>query len=403
MPDKKTINIMTSCDDSLSLYIMPQLASIGVSLKAYGVNFYLFHSRIKPENVLALRRYAETIGNVSFNEIRITDTAPYETIAERGGPFPFEAYFALCCHEYLPSDADRVLYIDAGDAVINGDVAPFYFDGFDGLSLIATLGKFAADDVKPGAKDGLNELSRTLGMFNAAQTAGSDPSRDLSVVRPFSREDLGDPDKLDLMLESGIFTSGCYMINLAQFRADGRSMNDYLYLQGVLAERFPDRERIYFGDQGFMSAAFAGDIKYLGWPDSFKLGYAPYNFGVWFLEGGGDPGYEPVIPHYAGVNYMKPWQARFSPEAIGKYRFDKDPDNIHVPFRLNARQAELYELWWRYCAMTPVYEELNERASVAARALEENYLPLCGWYNELADDYFRLTGKKPPGPLDPKT
>jgi hypothetical protein len=205
------------------------------------------------------------------------------------------------------------------------------------------------------------------------------------------------------MVRQGIFNSGCFVINAARFREDRRGMGDYLYLYGLLLKLFPDRDMIYYGDQGFMSAAFAGDIKYFGYPETFDLNRAPYNFGVWLMEGGKAPDYTPAVLHLTGPVYLKPWQARFSAGEIGKYRFGEKNVPFEALFRLNARQAGLYETWWRYCAMTPVYGELNKRAVIAARALEEHYLPLCKRYNDLAGEYIRATGKTPPNLLKLKT
>jgi hypothetical protein len=51
----KVINLLTSCDDNLSIYILPQIASIAENTVGNPVNYYLFHTRIKTEHIKTLR------------------------------------------------------------------------------------------------------------------------------------------------------------------------------------------------------------------------------------------------------------------------------------------------------------------------------------------------------------
>jgi lipopolysaccharide biosynthesis glycosyltransferase len=82
---------------------------------------------------------------IDFQEIVMEDTAPFVELAALGGGWAYEAYFSLCCHEYLPADVDRILYIDAGDVIIDGDISDYYFGDFEGKSLIATIGRFKSN------------------------------------------------------------------------------------------------------------------------------------------------------------------------------------------------------------------------------------------------------------------
>jgi lipopolysaccharide biosynthesis glycosyltransferase len=275
------INIMTSCDDNLAKYILPQIASITANLSAYHVDFYLFHSRIGTDNIRRIGEYSQAFEHFSFHEIVVENTEPFAELAQRGGGWAYEAYFSLCCHEYLPESVDRILYIDAGDIIINGDIAEYYFGDFCGASLIATAARF---------------------------TEGP------QGLVAFRREDIENDERL-AGIKRGLLNSGSYVINVTQFRKDRLTIEDFLCVSRFLCERFPDHKPVYFGDQGLISVAFLGDIKYFAYPEIRNLWYMPYNFCLWFFDRMESPWYTPKILHYAGVNF-KPWQARFSADML---------------------------------------------------------------------------------------
>ena len=144
--------------------------------------------------------------------------------------------------------------------------------------------------------------------------------------------------------------------------------------------RTPAGKDAYFGDQGLISVAFAGDIKYFAYPEIKNIWYMPYNFCAWFFDRKDDLWYKPIIIHYAGVKF-KPWQARFSLDVLKKNISQTDFDNIYAPFYMKYKQAVLNEIWWSYCQTTPIYTETNNAASAYARALEDRFVPLCVEYN----------------------
>ncbi|MDR1589341.1 MAG: hypothetical protein LBS51_04030 [Oscillospiraceae bacterium] len=288
---------------------------------------------------------------IDFHEVVIEHTAPFVELAAHGGGWAYEAYFSLCCHEYLPADVDRILYIDAGDVIIDGDISEYYFGDFEGKSLIATIGRFKDNGAGgPGVLD---------------------------------RNDMNDDRQL-AAIKRGVLNSGSYVINVNQFRADQLTIDDFIYVSRVLCERFPEEHQVYFGDQGLISVAFLGDIRYFAYPEIKNLWYMPYNFCLWFFDRMDEPWYSPKILHFAGVSF-KPWQARFSVDNLKAYHFQTDFNNVYAPFYLKYKQIEFYERWWDYCRLTPIYKELNDSASVYARALEDHFLPLCKKYNDLVD------------------
>ena len=276
--NRKTINIMSSCDENYAKLVPVQLFSIADNLIGiYDVNYYLFHNRVSEETIASLNDYCERLGIV-FHEIYIENTEPYEALSSKGGSWVYEAYLPFECHKYLPHDAERALYIDAADVLIIGDIGDYYFSGFDDRSIIVTCSRYKKN---------------SNGSFSV-----------------FDRDDLGDEESR-LGILRGLFNSGSYIMNLDKLRNDGSSINDFIAMKNALVEIYPNKNDIYFGDQGLLAASLVGDIKYFGYPEVKNLWYQPYNFCIWFFDRsteicGGNPWYVPKILHFAGG--MKPWK-----------------------------------------------------------------------------------------------
>ena len=359
MATREKLNIMTSCDDNLAIYILPQLASINTNLGMYEVDFYLMHSRVTDGSLKLIRDYAATLDNVTFHELLVTDNGPFEKAATYGDArsqgkryWPHETYYWFYAHLYLPDDMDRVMYIDAGDIVFLGDVGEYYFKDFGGKLFVASPRLMIS---RNGVPDVYNK---------------------------------GDIDKIETlkdMLSLGSFCAGVLVLNLAVFREKIKVgyIDDFVEL---LKKVFPGADCIYLGDQGLASAAFAGDIEFFGDVGGVDVWYRPYNFpvGYYYEVAKEDFAYTPKVAHFNASYTDKPWAARFDPEEIAKYDFRVRFDFEYAPFIANAPIIELYEEWWKCCKKTPVYEELDRRARIAAKALQNHFLPLCKSYNELA-------------------
>ncbi|MCL2227491.1 MAG: hypothetical protein FWB97_07685 [Oscillospiraceae bacterium] len=275
MQKKRRINIMTSCDENYAKLVPVQLLSIADNLSDYEVHFYLFHNQMQEKCINSLRICCEKL-NIGFQDMKIRDVAPYEELATKGGGWVPEAYFALECHTYLPAEVDRVMYVDAADVLILGDIAEYYFSDFDDHLIIATGARF---------------------------------KRKNNEVHQFEDGDLEDLELANSILR-GAFNSGSYVINTEKLRIENVSINDFLKVKSFLESMSPDFEQLYHGDQGILSIAYIGSIKLFGYPQVRDLMYQPYNFCMWFFDlapkrCNGNPWYVPKVVHFAGA--VKPW------------------------------------------------------------------------------------------------
>lgn len=232
---KTKYNIMTSSDGNLFRQIKILLYSIGENLKDADVDFYFFHRGIDVEDI---SNFAAQINNVTFYDAAVKKAEIYDQIAGYGGSWAGEAYYSLCAYRYLPESVDRILYVDAGDVMIVNDKAPFYYDDFKDNLIIAS-------NIREYSKDG-------------------------QPVIFFNESDIMVEEYRNKILES-TFNSGSYMINVKKFRDTQLDEEDYLEMAKYLYHIQGMPDCTYFGDQGFMSACFLGDIRYWHYPEDDVL------------------------------------------------------------------------------------------------------------------------------------
>jgi len=315
MEKKRHYNIMTSCDEGLLPQLLVLLYSIGRNLNHAITDFYFLHRGIAKEKLKIHYALCAELKNVKFHDIKVPNAEQYDEMVKFGGGWAGEAYYSLCAHLLLPESVDRVLYLDAGDTLVLHDIGPYYNGDFEGKSIIATSIRYKMNGSK---------------------------------LVPMERDDLQDIGGNLPGILRGIFNSGSYVMNLEQMRKDGLSVNDYLYLvqtlRSVLGE---ESEKIYWGDQGLLSAAFVGDIKYYGYPEIADLWYMPYNFCVWYYDRVNvKPGYAPAVLHFAGA--FKPWKGNY-PIMVSRFQPE---EGLHELSELKIGQAEHYYLWHEYAVIT---------------------------------------------------
>jgi len=335
----------------------------------YDVDFYLMHSQISDEHIRLISDFSMSLDNVTFHEIRLEDNRLFDNIAKygdarskKGGKlWPHETYYWYYAHYYLPDDMERIIYIDAGDVVITGDIGEYYYGDFNNKMFIAS--------------------PRVL-ITRGGQT---------SFIRKSDYEDIR---LLNEMLGTGSFCAGTIVLNLPKFRSI--ITDDYFdkYID-ILKTTFPGAVALYLCDQGLASWVFADDIEFFMESDNLDVLYKPNNFPVGNLYEYEKEDFNFPINavHYNASKTFKPWIARFDVEEIAKYDLRVDGAAGYAPFTATPTIIEFYEMWWEFCKETPIYEDVNNRAKIAADALEKHFLPLCDSYNKLMVTYKDLEKK----------
>lgn len=311
---KQHYHIITSCDEKPLDRITVLIYSISLNLKDAYTDFYVLCRKPYEEKFKMLSELCSKLGNIAFHYIIIENPELYDELGKNGGGWCGEAYFSFCAHNADElKDTDRVLYLDAGDVIVTGDISDFYNCDFQGKSLIVHGIRYKEVDNK---------------------------------LVYFDRDDM--QGKYFPSVARGIFNSGSYVMNLKKMREDGLSINDYLYLKNVLAETFGrENKKIYFGDQGLLSIAFTGDIYTYNYENLRFAGYMPYNFCMWYYDNlHVKPDYAPAVVHFAGS--FKPWEIDY-PIYLSRYM---EKDGLHKISELKLGQAEWYYLWHEYAMLT---------------------------------------------------
>ena len=270
-------NILTSSDNMLVPQIMISLTAIAKNLSHDIIDFYLMHSQITEGNLQLLSALCSGYKNIIFHEIRINDPEIFDPFV-RAGNWYRETYFPLCAHWLLPDTVERILYLDAGDTLILGDIGPYYTTDFEDNFLIVTGERYKVEN---------------------------------GIHVGFASDDINNTGFLPGILK-GLFNSGSYMINLKKLRESGVDIMYYYELTQQLQNRMQRNEDfIYFGDQGPLSAAFIGDLKYYGYFETQDEWYSPYNFCLGYYDHFDQkPDFDPIVLHFAGVPF-RPWKANY--------------------------------------------------------------------------------------------
>lgn len=310
---KNHYNIITSSDNTLVPQIAVSLTAIAKNLANDIIHFYLLHSNIGPQNLHLLSELCNGFGNIIFHEIQIDNPEIFDPLVQAGN-WIRETYFPLCAHQLLPDTIDRALYLDAGDTLVVGDIKPYYTCDFEDHFLIVT-----------GEKHKLEN----------------------NVYVPFTSDDIYNPQFLSGIL-SGLFNSGSYVLNLKKMRETGIDISYYYFLTEQIRQLKSNackEDFLYFGDQGLLSVAFIGSLKYYGYPNIQKLWYCPYNFCLGYYQHFDQkPDYQPAVLHFAGVPF-KPWKANYP---IFPKRFKTTGGTLHELSELKPILMEYYFLWLEY-------------------------------------------------------
>lgn len=312
-PTQNHYNIITSSDNALILQLAVSLTAMAKNLAQDFIDFYLLHSQISTQNLHMLSTLCAGYGNITFHEIRINNPEIFDPLAQAGG-WLRETYFPLCAHQLLPDTVERALYLDAGDTLVVGDIAPYYTCDFEDNFLIVTGDKHKLEN----------------GLFV-----------------PFTSDDIANPKFLPEIL-SGLFNSGSYVLNLKKMREAGLDISYYYLLTEQLRNIKPKteaEESLYFGDQGLLSVAFIGNMKYYGYPQIQELWYCPYNFCLGYYDHFDQkPAYLPAVIHFAGVPF-KPWRVNYP---VFPSRFNMTGGTPRELIELKPIQVEYYLLWLKY-------------------------------------------------------
>lgn len=240
-------------------YVMPSIVLLQslFDVTKEQLDIYLFHSDLSDENLNKLEKFITNHGG-KFHPLSVSAQALGE--AHVSGHITEEAYYRLLAQDLLPTELDRVLYLDA-DIIVMRSLQEFYympFENNDGTSCYYVVCE------GPGISKRAREVY----------------------------------DNLEIPYEYPYFNSGVLLINLSLLREkfDTKTSLEYIRCKG---------ENLSNHDQDTLNALFYDKVKYVDWHiyNQTILHIADKHEAKMRLDNA-------KIIHYAGPD--KPWNPNYS-------------------------------------------------------------------------------------------
>ncbi|HAJ70039.1 MAG: glycosyltransferase family 8 protein [Alkalibacterium gilvum] len=270
------INVLFSLDEN---YIYPLKVLIHSLIENHpneSFRMYLLHAGIKSETLKELETNLKREGNHELIDIYCKDFFKESDELAITRYYALEMYLWMFAPSILPSDIDRILYLDP-DIINVGDIRSLYNQSFEGHSFIATNYKYKTKWVQP---------------FNNLR------------LRNFESENY--------------FNSGVVMMNMKKLR----QVADPDQLVEAIRE---NKSILILPDQDIFNMLYHNDIKEEDWRiynmnpkvyEKLKVIF-PNRYNFQMIDD------KVVFIHYLGKN--KPWDKREKYKyALGKYYFEAE-------------------------------------------------------------------------------
>jgi lipopolysaccharide biosynthesis glycosyltransferase len=306
------MNILLTINRSFYRQAMVLLQSI-LAHNHVPIDVYIAYSDLQEKEIQALTDFCSR-QNIVLHLIQQIDAAFHGL--RIAGPFPYEVYYRILAHEYLPETEERVLYLDS-DIVCNGNLEEFYHMDFEGCYLIAC----AQDDTF------LHEPDAVQKNWDEVKAARGE-----------------------------YFNTGVLLLNCRRFREEKITLDTY---RNTLKRMIPN----YVFDQGLLNVLFARETKLIS-AQTYN-----YRYGKAFLQTTDKttitPNYQAKLIHFASeITPYKPWDLLLDDEEVQHYHMNYVQQPPCPNFIVNRDINDLSKIWWHYAEKTPVYDELRYEMNV---------------------------------------
>ena len=372
-----TMNVLGYTSLGRMPFVMPHIQMLSDKHPRKRIRFYLmYHVSAVPDTREAfnrISRYVTAYENVELYGIPVgeEDDKLRELLDKYIGLLNWEtqnsfnlgggAYYYFLAHKYLPKELDRILYIDIGDTVINDSIAPFYYEDFEGKSMIVTIGYESRLRDKNGH------------------------------LRPFNLEDCENPSYLKMIAHES-FNGGVKLINLKKLRRLNFSIDDYIEFAKEVQEKYHLGKYLFY-DQGLLGMMFLGDIKFYKMSEFDDEKFMPFNQPAYlFTQQDGsfiDTYYEPAIVHFCGPRSRKPFVVKYPrylecfQDGVNPGKGNGNADKFYFQWYDAALRAEnimkkvdknfIFDESWNVCNIRKLDEYLHY-----VEVLAEKYLVCIG-------------------------
>ncbi len=310
---KKVMNILCASDRNFLHPTYVFMQSVMENHEGIQVNFYLLAGEdISEDEKAELKAFIESRGCIIEYLYINSDYFNGFVLHEK---FPRSAYYRLMAHSYLPSDMDRILYLDV-DIILDKNIYDdFYLQDFNGKYLVAT-------------------------------SHNPDPSF-FNTLTPHTVN-------LESAARGEFFNSGVLLMNLELFRKNV-TIDDYNHAY----ESCEKSGFEIFYDQGLLNYMFYDKTLYFSSMDYNYRFSIPKQYENRLEEG---REYKKSVIHFTGMcQPYKPWDLMLEEADIEK--FGEVPFSSEY-FYVSHELDSLLRKWWDYARNTPVYDDLYSQMKI---------------------------------------
>lgn len=328
----QVLNVMTSCGGPNSDIAQVLIKSISQTHPTDRIAFWFFYLDVPEQTLAALQSYCDSLGNVTLHPVQVQEADQFDELRRLGGKPDGERFLWFVAHRYLPENLDRILYIDALDAIAVDNIRPFLFQNLGGKYLAAC---------------------REGHLFSSKPLPNKRPAQEL-----FRKGESADSLR---RMSRGLFNSGSIVINLKKMRQDNLDIEFY-----ARTARWAAETGLTFGDQGLFSLTHGSNFKPA--PDRYNYRFFPAKAAT-----------SPIVPgivHFAG-HVRKPYRLRLTPAQEGAI-LDHLARKGVSHLKLNGHHQiwphyfAHYRAWWDICETTPVHDRIAARAEKGAAEILEH-------------------------------
>lgn len=244
------MNILISVDENYLKYVKSMIYSLRCCVKD-DIKVFLFKNSLEKNSLEDLRNFLKNKCKACL-EIIESPKGCFEGLPLGNQHFTIEMYYRLIAQFVLPSNIDRILWLDA-DIIVKKDITSFYYQQFDGKSMVV------CPDINCNLKE-IDELKCKIGLSKRHR----------------------------------YFNSGVLLLNLQKLREDTT-------IDGVLSICMDLRNKVEYPDQDILNYLYQNKVKYA---DELV-----YNFQTFEGKVARKERKRIAIIHYVGQK--KPWKYKF--------------------------------------------------------------------------------------------
>lgn len=339
MASKREMNILVTTSNEFSKYVPVLMQSIYDNHPETSVNLYLMNSGFSKTVKKTLSDFVTKRGQkVEFIEINPAMFKGFLT----NFCFGVEVYYYMICHEFLPKDMKRILYIDV-DTVVNDDI----YDGLYNLDF---------DD------NALIAACHNINVEAAMNEARNNPDIEKAAAGQY-------------------FNAGVVLFNLEYLRN-----SDFNYKRLVeLKDEVDKKAKTSAFDQSILNYAFFDKTKFVSKLD--------YNFAWSFLYSDAAKqvtNKKKAILHYTYPgNCYKPWDVFFEGD-FAKYC---NGEFKQWYFFASKEINDMSAVWWKYAKKTEFYDMLHNELEIKMEWLDRGIGKILIHNNQIMKEYAQLKEK----------